>query len=78
MTVANSGLITATTLGPKSFFGPASWTVPVGKLQWGQPYFWTVQAYDGTNFSPGTESTRWSGTTRPRPRTPTWRRWGRR
>lgn len=52
-TVADSGLIPATTLGTSSFFGPASWTVPAGKLQWGQPYFWTVQAYDGTNFSPG-------------------------
>ena len=51
--VADSGLVTATTLGKSSFFGPASWTVPVGKLHWGQSYYWTVQAYDGTNYSPG-------------------------
>ncbi len=29
----------------------SSWTVPQGKLQWGRTYSWTVQSYDGTNFS---------------------------
>ncbi|WP_099343683.1 MULTISPECIES: ricin-type beta-trefoil lectin domain protein [unclassified Actinoplanes] len=28
-----------------------AWTVPAGKLDWGQTYSWTVQAYDGTNYS---------------------------
>lgn len=28
-----------------------NWTVPTGKLSWGKSYYWTVQAYDGTNYS---------------------------
>ncbi|MDT4991097.1 MAG: large repetitive protein, partial [Actinoplanes sp.] len=37
--VADSGVVTA------------QYTVPAGKLQWGQIYSWSVQAYDGTNYS---------------------------
>jgi RHS repeat-associated protein len=51
--VADSGLITSTNPAPAAPFGPASWTVPAGKLHWGQSYYWTVQAFDGLNFSPG-------------------------
>lgn len=32
-----------------------SWVVPAGKLDWGQTYSWTVQAYDGTNYSVDTQ-----------------------
>jgi len=28
------------------------WTVPAGALAWGQTYYWTVQAYDGADYSP--------------------------
>lgn len=38
--LADSGAITA-----------SEWTVPSGKLAWGKSYYWTVQAYDGTNYS---------------------------
>ncbi len=38
--LADSGLTTA-----------SEWTVPTGKLSWGKSYYWTVQAYDGTNYS---------------------------
>ncbi|GAA0692758.1 hypothetical protein GCM10010193_54170 [Kitasatospora atroaurantiaca] len=31
--------------------GSGSWTVPSGKLKWGQTYYWTVQAYDGSLYS---------------------------
>jgi RHS repeat-associated protein len=27
------------------------WTVPPGDLSWGQTYYWTVQAYDGLEYS---------------------------
>jgi RHS repeat-associated protein len=37
--VADSGLVNG------------AYTVPAGKLQWGQTYFWAVQASDGTNYS---------------------------
>jgi RHS repeat-associated protein len=50
--IADSGLLTSSILGG-SGFGLAAWTVPAGDLQWGQSYYWTVQAYDGTNYSPG-------------------------
>ncbi|HUN34614.1 MAG TPA: LamG-like jellyroll fold domain-containing protein [Trebonia sp.] len=33
--------------------GEASYTVPSGDLTWDTQYYWTVQAYDGTNYSPG-------------------------
>ena len=39
--IADSGPITSPT-----------WTVPAGKLAWNKSYYWTVQAYDGTNYSP--------------------------
>ncbi|MEV6212020.1 LamG-like jellyroll fold domain-containing protein [Kitasatospora sp. NPDC051914] len=45
--IAESGLITgdvSTSAG--------NWTVPAGKLVWGQTYYWTVQAYDGIGYSP--------------------------
>ena len=29
-----------------------AYTVPAGKLRWGQTYYWMVQASDGVNFSP--------------------------
>ena len=29
----------------------AHWTVPAGHLQWGKTYFWSVMAYDGTDYS---------------------------
>ena len=51
--VVDSGLISPPanlTAGPCE---PVSWQVPAGKLAWGQSYYWTVQAYDGTNYSPG-------------------------
>ncbi|HTU07623.1 MAG TPA: DUF6531 domain-containing protein, partial [Trebonia sp.] len=38
--LANSGLITT-----------GYWTVPAGDLAWGQSYYWTVQDYDGTDYS---------------------------
>lgn len=50
--IADSGLVTSRILGGGGF-GLASWTVPAGDLKWGQSYYWTVQAYDGTNYSPG-------------------------
>src|SRR6185437_5462492 len=31
--------------------GSANYTVPAGKLAWNKSYYWTVQAYDGTNYS---------------------------
>lgn len=46
--VADSGLVKA-----QSDPGYASWTVPSGDLSWGESYYWTVQAYDGTNYSTG-------------------------
>ncbi len=39
--VADSGLIAA-----------GDWTVPAGKLTWGKTYYWTVQAYDSSLYSP--------------------------
>ncbi|MFE4599870.1 LamG-like jellyroll fold domain-containing protein [Kitasatospora indigofera] len=39
--VVDSGLVTG-----------GDWTVPAGKLQWGQTYYWTVQAHNGTQYSP--------------------------
>lgn len=39
--VVDSGLVTS-----------GDWTVPAGKLTWGQTYYWTVQAYDGSLYSP--------------------------
>ena len=50
--IADSGLVTSGSLYGGGF-GLASWTVPAGDLKWGQSYYWTVQAYDGTNYSPG-------------------------
>ena len=47
--VADSGLVS----GGSGQYGSAAWTVPSGDLTWGQDYYWTVQAYDGTNYSPG-------------------------
>jgi RHS repeat-associated protein len=47
--VADSGLIS----GGSAEYGSAAWTVPSGKLKWGTDYYWTVQSYDGTNYSPG-------------------------
>ncbi|MFF7213164.1 LamG-like jellyroll fold domain-containing protein [Streptomyces sp. NPDC008238] len=38
--VCDSGLVTS-----------ADWTVPAGKLKWGQTYEWAVQAYDGALYS---------------------------
>ena len=38
--VADSGLVTS-----------GSWTVPAGDLTWGQTYYWTVQADDGSLYS---------------------------
>jgi hypothetical protein len=38
--VADSGLVSGI------------YAVPSGKLQWGHAYFWAVQAFDGTNYSP--------------------------
>ncbi|MEV5752124.1 LamG-like jellyroll fold domain-containing protein [Actinoallomurus sp. NPDC052308] len=47
--VTDSGLVTASTkAGDRS----ASYTVPAGKLKWGQTYYWMAQSYDGTNYSP--------------------------
>jgi RHS repeat-associated protein len=39
-TVATSGNISA-----------GNWVVPAGKLEWGQTYYWSVQAYDGFTYS---------------------------
>ncbi len=39
--VASSGLISS-----------GDWTVPTGDLSWGQTYYWTVQDYDGLEYSP--------------------------
>ncbi|MFE2914382.1 LamG-like jellyroll fold domain-containing protein [Kitasatospora indigofera] len=39
--VVDSGLVTG-----------GSWSVPAGKLKWGQTYYWTVQAHNGTQYSP--------------------------
>jgi hypothetical protein len=47
--VADSGLVS----GGAAQNGGAVWAVPSGKLKWGKSYYWTVQAYDGTNYSPG-------------------------
>jgi RHS repeat-associated protein len=38
--VADSGLVAGV------------YSVPAGTLRWGQTYYWEVQAYDGTNYSP--------------------------
>jgi large repetitive protein len=38
--VATSGLISS-----------GDWVVPAGKLSWGQTYYWTVQDYDGYDYS---------------------------
>ncbi len=38
--VATSGLISS-----------GDWVVPAGKLSWGQTYYWTVQDYDGFDYS---------------------------
>ncbi|MBI3687533.1 MAG: discoidin domain-containing protein, partial [Actinobacteria bacterium] len=37
---ADSGLVTS-----------GGWTVPSGKLIWGKTYYWSVQTYDGLNYS---------------------------
>ena len=47
--LSDSGLVTTSSKGQTSV---ATWTVPSGKLKWGQTYYWDVQAYDGTNYSP--------------------------
>ncbi len=31
--------------------GSSDWVVPAGKLSWSQNYYWTVQAYDGYDYS---------------------------
>lgn len=38
--VSDSGLVSS-----------GNWTVPSGKLKWGQTYYWAVQAYDGALYS---------------------------
>ena len=38
--VATSGLVST-----------GDWVVPAGKLSWGQTYYWTVQDYDGFDYS---------------------------
>lgn len=38
--MASSGLISS-----------GDWTVPSGDLSWGQTYYWTVQDYDGLDYS---------------------------
>ncbi|MER7753210.1 LamG-like jellyroll fold domain-containing protein [Kitasatospora sp. NPDC097643] len=43
--VAESGLLDSTTFS-------ANWTVPAGKLSWGQTYYWTVQSFDGIGYTP--------------------------
>ncbi|MFI1175166.1 LamG-like jellyroll fold domain-containing protein [Streptomyces melanogenes] len=42
--IADSGLIAA-----------GDWTVPAGKLKWGQTYYWTVQGYDGSLYTPAAD-----------------------
>ncbi|WP_157536093.1 LamG-like jellyroll fold domain-containing protein [Kitasatospora mediocidica] len=39
--LADSGLVSG-----------GGWTVPSGTLKWGQSYYWTVQANNGTQYSP--------------------------
>jgi RHS repeat-associated protein len=40
-----------TKLADSGAIAASDWTVPAGKLAWGKSYYWTVQAYDGTNYS---------------------------
>jgi large repetitive protein len=42
---------TGTKLKYSSFSSATTWTVPTSVLQWGQTYTWTVQAYDGWDYS---------------------------
>jgi RHS repeat-associated protein len=53
--VATSGLISS-----------GDWTVPSGDLSWGQTYYWTVQDYDGLDYSP-TVTTNYFSTPVPQP-----------
>jgi large repetitive protein len=46
--VANSS---GTVLTDSGLTTSSYYTVPSGKLVWGEDYYWTVQAYDGTNYS---------------------------
>jgi hypothetical protein len=48
--LVDSGLVTTSSKGQTSV---ATYTVPAGKLKWGQTYYWEVQSYDGTNYSAG-------------------------
>jgi hypothetical protein len=49
--IVDSGAIAGPVAGACS--GAVAWTVPAGDLKWGTQYYWTVQAFDGTNYSPG-------------------------
>ena len=53
--IASSGLISS-----------GDWTVPAGDLAWGQQYYWTVQDYDGLDYS-ATPQVSYFGTPVPQP-----------
>ncbi|HUZ38225.1 MAG TPA: LamG-like jellyroll fold domain-containing protein, partial [Streptosporangiaceae bacterium] len=40
-----------TKLASSSLQSSGDWAVPSGKLTWNQTYYWTVQDYDGSNYS---------------------------
>ena len=40
-----------TKLATSGLISTGNWTVPSGDLSWGQSYYWTVQDYDGTDYS---------------------------
>jgi hypothetical protein len=50
---ADGNKIDSTTITSNSEPGGAAWTVPAKDLKWGKTYYWTAQAYDGTNYSAG-------------------------
>jgi len=48
-TVYNSA---GTVVASANKISAGDWTVPAGALSWGQTYYWTVQDYDGLDYSP--------------------------
>ena len=42
---------TSTQVATSGLVASGDWVVPAGKLSWGQTYYWTVQDYDGFDYS---------------------------
>ena len=57
---------TGTQVATSGLISDSDWTAPSGKLAWNKSYYWTVQAYDGTNYS-ATPQAYYLGTPVPQP-----------